>query len=417
MFQGLQVGAARQAMTRACRLAQIPHYTPARFEAPAAHPLASVGRASSGTRGACRTLQALDEPGRVHARDAGGGGLQRAPHAVLEYRVVGTSSRTNGAPAGALVRQTGGGEREVASRTRRRLGSSRTSLNRGDAMQGLAAAEYFRRTARRTNALLGAVALVALVTVSGAAAGSVTTAAASDVDVSITLLPGAAKPVAGTPFSLNVGMGNAGPDTASARLVVQLPPGLESTLANRLGCPTGTGTLDCGPQQLAAGESTDDILKVVAAKPGTYAIVVHGIDVTPSDSNAANNTASYTAAVSAAAALLTVKMRVFDLDGDILLARVHMGDNRDHQDMGERADLSDLGVLAEGAGLRCHEESAALQSPHTTCSAPRETLLDTRDRLPRERREGAVQRLCEAERAGAPAHLGAREEPLRLSSR
>ena len=28
VFQGLQVGAARQAMTRACRLAQIPHYTP-----------------------------------------------------------------------------------------------------------------------------------------------------------------------------------------------------------------------------------------------------------------------------------------------------------------------------------------------------------------------------------------------------
>ena len=144
--------------------------------------------------------------------------------------------------------------------------------------------------------------------------------------MSITLLPGAAKPVTGTPFSLNVGMGNAGPDTASARLVVQLPPGLESTLANRLGCPTGTGTLDCGPQQLAAGESTDDVLKVVAAKPGTYAIVVHGIDVTPSDSNAANNTASYTAVVSTAAAPPTVKMRVFDLDGDILLARVHLGE-------------------------------------------------------------------------------------------
>jgi len=166
--------------------------------------------------------------------------------------------------------------------------------------------------------------LIALVTVSGAAAASVTTAAASDVDVSIALLPGAAQPVAGTPFSLNVGMGNAGPDTASARLVVQLPPGLESTLANRLGCPTGTGTLDCGPQQLAAGESTDDVLKVVAAKPGTYAIVVHGIDVTPSDSNAANNTASYTAVVSTAAPP-TVKMLVFDVDGDVLLARVNMG--------------------------------------------------------------------------------------------
>lgn len=192
-------------------------------------------------------------------------------------------------------------------------------------MQEPAATESVRRTAPRTYALLGAVVLIALVTVSGAAAASVTTAAASDIDVSIALLPGAAKPVAGAPFSLNVGMGNAGPDTASARLVVQLPPGLESTLANRLGCPTGTGTLDCGPQQLAAGESTDDVLKVVAAKPGTYAIVVQVIDVTPSDSDAANNAASYTAVVSTAAPP-TVKMRVFDLDGDILLARVHLGD-------------------------------------------------------------------------------------------
>ncbi|HUF01313.1 MAG TPA: hypothetical protein VMN35_02720 [Gaiellaceae bacterium] len=28
VFQGLQVSAARQAMTRACRLAKIPHYSP-----------------------------------------------------------------------------------------------------------------------------------------------------------------------------------------------------------------------------------------------------------------------------------------------------------------------------------------------------------------------------------------------------
>jgi hypothetical protein len=190
-------------------------------------------------------------------------------------------------------------------------------------MQEPPATEYVRRAARRTNALVGAAALIALVTVSGAAAASVATAAASDVDVSIALLPGAAKPVANTPFSLHIGMGNAGPDTAGARLVVQLPPGLQATLANRLGCPAGTGTLDCGPHQLAAGESTDDVLRVVAW-PGTYAVVVHGIDVTPSDSNAANNTASYTAVVSTAAPP-TVKMRVFDLDGDILLARVHPG--------------------------------------------------------------------------------------------
>jgi hypothetical protein len=115
-------------------------------------------------------------------------------------------------------------------------------------MQEPAATESVRRTARRTSALLGAVALIALVTVSGAAAASVTTAAASDVDVSLALLPGAAKPVAGAPFSLNV------------------------------------------------------------------------------DSNSANDTASYTAVVSMAAAPPTVKMRVFDLDGDILLARVHLGD-------------------------------------------------------------------------------------------
>src|SRR5262245_61271199 len=173
-------------------------------------------------------------------------------------------------------------------------------------MQDPGAAGCFRRTRQRTNTLLGSVALIASVAVFGPTSAPATTAAASDIDVSIALPPGRTA-VAGVPFSLNVGMGNAGPDSASARLIVELPPGLESTLANRIGCPTGTGTLDCGRQELAAGESTDDVLKAIAAKPGTYTVVVRGIDVIPSDSNAPNNTASYKAVVSAAAVTPTVR--------------------------------------------------------------------------------------------------------------
>ena len=57
VFQGLNVSTARQAMTRACRLGEDPALLAARSTTPQADPLASGGRASTGTRGACRALK------------------------------------------------------------------------------------------------------------------------------------------------------------------------------------------------------------------------------------------------------------------------------------------------------------------------------------------------------------------------
>ena len=82
-----------------------------------------------------------------------------------------------------------------------------------------------------------------------AAAGTMRTlapAASAEVDVSIAKLPGTPAAVAGVSFSINVGIGNAGPDNAGVRLLIELPEGLTAKTGNWLGCPPGAGTLDCG---------------------------------------------------------------------------------------------------------------------------------------------------------------------------
>ena len=97
----------------------------------------------------------------------------------------------------------------------------------------------------------------------------------------------------------HVGIGNAGPDPTSARLLLDLPNGLTATSPNPIGCPVGQGTLDCGRQDLAAGEEGDQFSRLRADRPGSYTVVVRATELTTSDPNPANNTASLTISVQA----------------------------------------------------------------------------------------------------------------------
>lgn len=163
-----------------------------------------------------------------------------------------------------------------------------------------------RRTTRKTGLcstlrfapVVSAAAVVQ--SFASAAAGpmpAVASAASADIDVSISIAPGRPQPVPGVSFTINVGIGNAGPDAASARLLLDVPEGLIATSPNPLGCPTGTGTLDCGRQNLLPSDTSDAFNNLVAARPGSYTIVVRATELSVTDPNLANNSASLVVAV------------------------------------------------------------------------------------------------------------------------
>ena len=142
--------------------------------------------------------------------------------------------------------------------------------------------------------------------VSGVATGgvrAVAAAASADVDVAIRKAPGPA-PVAGVPFSIALGIGNAGPDNMSLRLLIELPEGVTAVTRNGFGCPAGTGTLDCGIQEILAGEQSDDRGRLVATRPGSYTIVARLTELTVADPNSANNTSTTTITVGTTSAAL-----------------------------------------------------------------------------------------------------------------
>ena len=143
---------------------------------------------------------------------------------------------------------------------------------------------------------------VALVLAIGLAVGGSTAfagaTASADVDVSVQKAPGPPA-VAGITFPVDVGIGNAGPDSVSAHLFLDLPSGLVATSPNPIGCPVGQGTLDCGRQDLAAGEDSDQFSRLRADHPGSYTVVVRATELTAADPNPANNTASLIIAVQA----------------------------------------------------------------------------------------------------------------------
>jgi hypothetical protein len=135
---------------------------------------------------------------------------------------------------------------------RERLVSARTALPSATPLRpGLTGCKWrvsVGSTRRLEVRMLKSVALVFAI---GLAAGGSTAlagaTASADVDVTVQKLPGPPA-VAGIPFGVDVGIGNAGPDSVSARLLLDLPSGLTATAPNPIGCPVGQGTLDCGPR-------------------------------------------------------------------------------------------------------------------------------------------------------------------------
>lgn len=162
-----------------------------------------------------------------------------------------------------------------------------------------------RQSVRAVSAL---VALALVFAVSAASATPTTTVAASasaDIDVSLAIAPGTPPPVAGRSFSMNLGMGNAGPDAASARLLVVLPENLAATTPNPLGCPAGAGTLDCGRVDVAPLDTTDAFFSILARAPGTYTVVAQATDLDVADPTPANNSVSVSITVRAPSPVVT----------------------------------------------------------------------------------------------------------------
>jgi hypothetical protein len=162
-----------------------------------------------------------------------------------------------------------------------------------------------RRSVRAVSALVALAMVFAVSAASAAPASPVAPSASADIDVSLAIAPGTPPPVAGRSFSMTLGMGNAGPDAASARLLVVLPENLAAITANALGCPTGTGTLDCGRLDLAPLDTTDAFFGLRAPAPGTYTVVARATDLAVPDPNPANNSVSVNITVRAASPVVT----------------------------------------------------------------------------------------------------------------
>ena len=132
--------------------------------------------------------------------------------------------------------------------------------------------------------------------------GSATRAAtAATADPGIAIITGRlpATLVANTPFTLEVSVGNSGPDPTHFRVRIQLPTGLHLFSGGSLGC-TGTTDLTCADGTAPAGYGADASATFVTDAAGSYTIVAQLTELTATDSNPANNQASITLNVVAA---------------------------------------------------------------------------------------------------------------------
>jgi uncharacterized protein DUF11 len=137
--------------------------------------------------------------------------------------------------------------------------------------------------------------LMAMLAASGAGASRVQ--AAGDVGVSLIHNLEQQSATVGAPFSVRVQVGNTGPGDARAGFFVTVPAGIE-IVGGTLGCPSGTGTVDCGDEDVPAGSDGDiGTVSLVANAAGSYTIGAALQRLTVSDPNPANNAASLTVTV------------------------------------------------------------------------------------------------------------------------
>jgi hypothetical protein len=138
-----------------------------------------------------------------------------------------------------------------------------------------------------------ALAAVALMAVHDAAARSLATA-----DLSVKWVGVQGKPVVGTPFLLQAGVVNSGPDVGSSRINIQMPLGVRR-VGGGLECSQDGQILHCDEISDPLGDDGSGTASFVADTPGDYAFVVFLDHLTAVDPNAANNMDAITATVAA----------------------------------------------------------------------------------------------------------------------
>ncbi len=125
---------------------------------------------------------------------------------------------------------------------------------------------------------------------------------AATANLGISLIGTPTQVTAKKPFMAQVTVANSGPDTSHFRTHVLLPSGVRLVSAGSLEC-TGVSDLTCADDNLDPGTEPESAATVVAADaPGSYTLMAELTEVTATDPNLANNQASLTINVVAAAA-------------------------------------------------------------------------------------------------------------------
>ncbi|MDQ2913085.1 MAG: DUF11 domain-containing protein [Chloroflexota bacterium] len=106
-----------------------------------------------------------------------------------------------------------------------------------------------------------------------------------------------------TPFTLELSVNNEGPDASHYRVRIQLPSGIRLAAAGSLEC-TGTNDLTCTEDNANPGYDGQARAAFIADAAGSYTIVARLTELTATDPNPANNEASLTVRVVAAARAL-----------------------------------------------------------------------------------------------------------------
>jgi len=108
---------------------------------------------------------------------------------------------------------------------------------------------------------------------------------------------------AGTPFKLEINVGNSGPDASHFRVHILLPSGVRFVGGGGLEC-TGTTDLTCADDNANPGYDAGASATFVADAAGSYTVVARLTELTATDPNPVNNEASLTLNVVAAAPAL-----------------------------------------------------------------------------------------------------------------
>jgi hypothetical protein len=150
--------------------------------------------------------------------------------------------------------------------------------------------------------------VAALLGLACALAGAASASGTADLDIGLQRLDLSHAPVqVGAPFPVRVLVGNSGTIAAHAGVVLTVPVGLRVIARGSLGCPLGSGGLDCGDGEIPAGaDGALGTAPVVADAPGSYTLKVEFVRLDVDDPDLADNTATLAITAVAAAPKLAV---------------------------------------------------------------------------------------------------------------